>query len=187
MQGYPSLLAKIGASLNEAGIPYMVIGGQAVIQHGEPRFTHDVDITVWLTPHDVQAILPVMSGIGIAPGIEDVQAFVSRTHILPCFSRDSRLRVDLSFTDTPYEHHAIARGADVMVEGVPVRFASPEDLLIHKLLAWRPIDQLDIRGILLKQPDMDIDDVRYWCGLFEESTEQPILERLDHALREIRD
>lgn len=32
--------------MDEAGVPYMVIGGQAVLIYGEPRLTKDIDITL---------------------------------------------------------------------------------------------------------------------------------------------
>ena len=45
-----SLLAKISLRLEQRGIPYMVIGGQAVLVHGEPRLTRDIDITLGAGP-----------------------------------------------------------------------------------------------------------------------------------------
>ncbi len=42
---FEHLLAKIATALNKAEIPYMVIGGQAVLLYGEPRLTKGIDIT----------------------------------------------------------------------------------------------------------------------------------------------
>jgi len=39
------LLEKLSLALEERGIPYMVIGGQAVLVYGVPRLTQDVDVT----------------------------------------------------------------------------------------------------------------------------------------------
>ena len=41
-----SLLEKTAAALENAAIPYMIIGGQAVLVYGEPRLTKDIDITL---------------------------------------------------------------------------------------------------------------------------------------------
>jgi hypothetical protein len=41
---YQTLLASLGKALDAAGIPSMVIGGQALLLHGNPRLTLDVDI-----------------------------------------------------------------------------------------------------------------------------------------------
>ncbi|MBE0478638.1 hypothetical protein IBX65_05915 [Candidatus Aerophobetes bacterium] len=43
---FEELLAKLGMSLDEHSIPYMIIGGQAVLLYGEPRLTRDIDVTL---------------------------------------------------------------------------------------------------------------------------------------------
>jgi hypothetical protein len=39
---FQTLLVKLARTLDGAGLPYMVIGGQAVLRHGEPRLTRDL-------------------------------------------------------------------------------------------------------------------------------------------------
>ena len=43
---FQGLLNKIARELKGRSVPYMVIGGQAVLLYGEPRLTHGIDITV---------------------------------------------------------------------------------------------------------------------------------------------
>jgi len=43
---FEEILGKVSNFLNKLSIPYMVIGGQAVLLHGEPRLTRDIDITL---------------------------------------------------------------------------------------------------------------------------------------------
>ncbi len=40
---FEEILSKIGASLNKHKLPYMIIGGQAVLLYGEPRLTRDIE------------------------------------------------------------------------------------------------------------------------------------------------
>ncbi|MCK4251370.1 hypothetical protein KAX97_07970 [candidate division WOR-3 bacterium] len=40
---FQNLLKKIARSLEKTSIPYMVIGGQAVLLYGEPRLTKGFD------------------------------------------------------------------------------------------------------------------------------------------------
>lgn len=40
------LLKKIASELATEKIPYMIIGGQALLIYGEPRLTKDIDITL---------------------------------------------------------------------------------------------------------------------------------------------
>ena len=39
---FGNLLEKVALALDSERLPYMVIGGQAVLLHGEPRLTKDV-------------------------------------------------------------------------------------------------------------------------------------------------
>ena len=50
---FNSLLKAIAQSLDRRGIPYMVIGGQAVLLYGEPRQTRDIDVTMGIGPERV--------------------------------------------------------------------------------------------------------------------------------------
>lgn len=54
---FEKLLSRIGAALAAQHLPYMIIGGQAVLRYGEPRLTNDiefikslqVDLEIWKT------------------------------------------------------------------------------------------------------------------------------------------
>ena len=49
---FDKLLSKIGECLSNHDLPYMIIGGQAVLLYGEPRLTRDIDIRKWLREFD---------------------------------------------------------------------------------------------------------------------------------------
>ena len=40
---FEKILSQIGASLSSHNLPYMVVGGQAVLLYGEPRLTRDIE------------------------------------------------------------------------------------------------------------------------------------------------
>ena len=46
---FAAILARVARALNGGQIPFMVIGGQAVLVHGEPRLTQDIDLTVGIS------------------------------------------------------------------------------------------------------------------------------------------
>ena len=46
------LIKEIAESLDEERIPYMIIGGQAVLIYGRPRLTRDIDITLGIDPDE---------------------------------------------------------------------------------------------------------------------------------------
>jgi len=65
----------------------------------------------------------------------------------------------------------------VAIDGVPVRFASVEDLVIHKMFAGRPRDIEDVRGVLVRHPECDREYVERWLGEFEGPMGIPYRER----------
>lgn len=182
---FETLLARLAHALDAAALPYMVIGGQAVLLYGEPRLTRDVDLTLGVGPERLADVLAVVEGLGLRPLVEPTP-FVAETLVLPCEDPESGIRVDLVFSLPGYERTALARTNRVEVGGTEVRFASVEDLLIHKLVAARPRDVEDARGVLLRHPHVDAAYVRRWLGHFEEALGQPLLdpfERLYAATR----
>lgn len=54
---FEELLKRIAAALDAAGIPYMIIGGQAVLLYGEPRLTRDIDLTLGIGPDEVERLV----------------------------------------------------------------------------------------------------------------------------------
>jgi hypothetical protein len=58
-------LAEIAGDLKEHGIDYMVIGAVALMAHGYPRFTEDIDLV--LTPDGLEAFHRELIGLGYLP------------------------------------------------------------------------------------------------------------------------
>jgi len=46
------LIRRIAEVLDQAKIPYMIIGGQAVLLYGRPRLTRDIDITLGIDTNE---------------------------------------------------------------------------------------------------------------------------------------
>src|SRR6187455_966357 len=58
-------LAQLAADLNEHGIDYVVIDAVALLAHGYPRFTEDIDLV--LTPQGLEAFHRELIGRGYVP------------------------------------------------------------------------------------------------------------------------
>ena len=167
MPDFRGLLARITESLDAHGVAFMVIGGQAVLVHGEPRLTQDIDITLAADPHQLLDILAVCSDLGLEPLPEDVPAFVRTTYVLPAADPETGIRVDLIFSSTPYEAEAIARARRVNVGEALVPFATAEDLILHKLFAGRPRDIDDAVGVVRRRgTELDWKYLRRWAEEF---------------------
>ena len=79
----------------------------------------------------------------------------------------------------------IVRAKVVKLATTEVRFATVEDLVIHKLLAGRPRDLEDIKSILLKQSQADLGYIRQWLTQFSEALGQPFVERFEELLKDL--
>ncbi|MBW2030666.1 MAG: nucleotidyltransferase [Deltaproteobacteria bacterium] len=179
-------LTDLAQALERAHIPYMVIGGQAVLVYGEPRLTRDIDVTLGLEPVQLPLVLGVVQEMDLRVLVGDPAAFVEKTWVLPTLHESSGLRVDFIFSWTPYESQAIERAHTVTIGGVPVRFAASEDVIIHKMLAGRPRDLEDVRTILRKQT-VDVAYIRDWLPRFADVAGQDILETFEQLYREVQD
>jgi len=98
---------------------------------------------------------------------------------------DSRQQPDFeALISLPYERQAIDRAIHVDLSGVPVPFASAEDLILHKLFAGRPRDIEDAAGVvMIKGDSLDWDYLEGWV---EEFSSVPGRETMPETLNQIR-
>lgn len=164
---FKTLLIRIARELTSASLPYMIIGGQAVLLYGTPRLTRDVDVTLGVSVDEMERALKAVGGMGLEIIPKDVEAFVERTFVLPAKDSSTGIRVDLIFSFTPYEKQAIGRARPVFFDDTAVMFASLEDVIIHKIFAGRPRDLEDAVTILVKHPDFDRDYIQKWLKEFD--------------------
>jgi hypothetical protein len=166
---FERLLKKIARELKKASIPYMVIGGQAVLLYGEPRLTRDIDITLGIGLEGLNKVKGVIGGVGLKILVGKYKEFVEKNMVLPTLEKRSGIRVDFIFSFSPYERQAIERGKDIKLGRTTVRFASLEDLVIHKVIAGRARDFEDVRSVLLKNPKFDSAYIMRWLNEFDQS------------------
>lgn len=168
---FEKLLSGIGACLTRYKLPYMIIGGQAVLLYGEPRLTRDIDITLGVNTDRLKDILEVASELSLKSIPEDIESFTRETMVLPTLDESTGIRVDFIFSHTTYEAEAIKRTTKVSIMGHEVSFASVEDLIIHKIFAGRPRDLEDVRSVILKNPEIDKGYIRHWLKEFDKSSD----------------
>ena len=159
--------------LTDRSIPYVIIGGLAVQRWGNPRFTRDVDVTVLLPPGKEEPLLREIIAVFPPRGPEGVSFALANRVLLVRVPGGSE--VDISLGLPGYEESVVARAVphDLGEERV-VQLCSAEDLLIHKCLAGRAIDVLDIEGIVVRQHEsLDVDYIRRWLWTFAGLTDDP--------------
>ena len=166
---FERLLKKIALQLKKASIPYMVIGGQAVLLYGEPRLTRDIDITMGISVDGLDRVKKIIPIIGLKSLVKKEKEFVERNMVFPTIDKKSGIRVDFIFSFSSYERQAIERAKDIKLGRSLVRFASLEDVVIHKVIAGRARDLEDVKSILLKNLKYDLVYIEKWLKQFDKS------------------
>jgi len=184
---FEKIISSISAELERCSIPYMLIGGQAVLLYGEPRLTRDIDITLGVDIDKLKNIISLINKLGLKILPEKIEEFVHKRMVLPVINEETGIRIDFIFSFSPYERQAIARAKKVKMLYQDVSFATPEDVIIHKIVAGRPRDIEDVRGILLKMPDIDSVYIRQWLNDFSNASgEDDIKERFEEIMKTLR-
>jgi predicted nucleotidyltransferase len=163
---FKAALKKIAISLQSRQIPYIIIGGQAVLVYGEPRLTRDIDVTLGVDIDKLKIIQELFFNNGFSPIPKDIEKFVKETNVLPLEDPLTGIRVDCIFSFSPYEQQAIQRARQFLIDDVHVSYASPEDVIIHKLVAGRPRDIEDVKGIVNRMNDLDEKYLMEWLDSF---------------------
>lgn len=170
------VLERVARALAAARIPYMVIGGQAVLVHGEPRLTRDIDVTLGVSLDRLADVVSAAAAAGLKP-LVDPESFARETMVLPCSDAASGVRVDLVLSESGFERDAIRRAIAVRIGSTDVSFVTAADLVVQKIVAARPRDLEDVRAIVARQPRLDREHVERLLRKMEEATELPLLER----------
>ena len=184
---FERLLKKIALQLKKASIPYMVIGGQAVLLYGEPRLTRDIDITLGVGVDGLGKVKNIIQIIGLKSLVQKEKEFVEQNMVLPTIDKKSGIRVDFIFSFSPYERQAIQRAKDIKLGKSLVRFSSLEDVVIHKVIAGRARDLEDVKSILVKNPKYDRVYIEKWLKEFDNSLGGKFLKVFRKIEKEIYD
>lgn len=139
---------RFAERLRSLGLEPVLIGALAAnVYRAVPRFTTDVD---FLT-RSLVGMVEAMEADGLEvktmaePGEPPYVAFI----------RGDGIRVDVIVAQTDYQLGAIARAHNGIL--------TVEDVIIHKLIAWRPRDRDDVDQILAAGRSLDERYIARWA------------------------
>jgi len=164
----------------------MVIGGQAVLVYGEPRLTKDIDITLGIGVDKLRELITLVRNLKLKILVDDHEDFVKKTMVLPVLDNKSGIRIDFIFSFSTYEQQAIERAKKVKISNTYVKFASLEDVIIHKMIAGRARDIEDIKSMLLKNPKYRNQYIVKWLKAFDNSLGTNFIKSFKQILKEIK-
>ena len=153
----------------------VIIGGVAVAFLGRPRTTRDVDAVVLLPEERWREFLKAGADYGFVPRFKDTLEFAHRARMLLVRHKSSGIEVDISLGNVPFEEELLARSSTLRVRGLALPLPSAEDLFILKLISDRPVDRMDLEGLLDSNPRMDLSYVRNWVRKLADAMDTPEL------------
>lgn len=172
--------------LSARRIRYAIIGGIAVQRWGRPRLTADVDLTILLTPGEERRALEELVA-AFEGRRSDAVEFALRHRIL-LLHVPGAADVDVSLGLPGYEDEVVERAVEYdLGGGRKVRLCSAEDLIIHKAIAGRPQDLMDIEGVILRQGErLDVGYIRRWLRTFSDLLEtDEVIQRFERPWKEL--
>jgi hypothetical protein len=145
--------------LDEGGVEHVVIGGHAVNAWLEPRFTADLDVTVHAGPGKLDRLKTVLGAHGYRVTFEHQPDLPSGPDFLRFVSGSSGVTLEVQTAKTEFQREVLRRA----VASGRTRIATPEDLIVMKLIADRPKDHLDLLG-LVRLDGLDWHYVEAWAA-----------------------
>jgi len=88
------LIERIASCVEDEGIPYMIMGGQAVLVYGEPRLTRNIDITLGIGLEGLARVIMVLKKAGMEVLVDDPEDFAGKTMVVPASDPETGLRID---------------------------------------------------------------------------------------------
>lgn len=137
-QDFKDLLAAFVAS----GVEFVLIGGYAVIFHGRPRATKDLDLLVSLDEANRARLAEALDSFGAPANVVESARRLSPDEVV--YFGVSPLRVDILGSASGIHFSEVhERAVSTVLDGVPVRVIALQDLIQNKRASGRPQDLAD--------------------------------------------
>ena len=127
---------------NANNVRYLVIGGYAIIQYAEPRFTKDLDLWISTEPINAESVYKALKEFG-AP-LADLSAadFSEEGYFYQMGVPPMRVDILMGIPGGDFEQ-AWQKRNEVDFDGLIVPFISKQDLINAKRASGRPQDLID--------------------------------------------
>lgn len=145
-------LAPLAEALDGLGVAWAVAGALAADRYrATQRYTADLDLLVtWAD--DLPAAMEARGYDVLVIADEGELPHLVRL-------RSATERIDLLIALVEYQRVAVDRATDHVL--------TVEDVLVHKLICWRPKDRDDIQAILATAPVLDEGYLQRWVEAWE--------------------
>lgn len=123
-------------------VKYLIIGGYAVIQYAEPRYTKDLDVWISTDISNAKSVYKALKEFG-APLAELTEAdFSEEGYFYQMGVPPMRVDILMGIPGIEFEE-AWQKRVEIDFDGLLVTFISREDLITAKRASGRPQDLID--------------------------------------------
>ncbi len=133
--------------LNDRKVKYLLIGGQAVIVHSEPRYTKDVDLWVEPSAKNAKKIIAVLEEFGAPTSSVTEEDFATPGTVFIFGIEPNRIDILTRVKGAKFDRCYTNRDS-VQFLGVKIPLISLNDLIKVKRATGRPQDLLDLENLI---------------------------------------
>lgn len=131
-------------ALQQEEVDYVLIGGYALVLHGSPRFTEDMDIFIRNTEKNIERLRKALNSVFNDDSISEITSQEIQNYAVIRYGTAEDFYIDIignigekfSYDDIHFE--------EIIVEGVKIKIASIEFLYKLKEKTYRAVDQNDL-------------------------------------------
>ena len=153
------VLKDVARCFESRGVRYALIGGVAVGIRSQIRATEDIDFIVEMPQIVLPRVLEDLQSLGFEMNLTEVIRRWNQEHMVVLSCRG--VRMDWIKPLISLYKHVIDTATATTGELGTIRIATPEGLILTKLVAWRTQDQADIERLLAaNRGQLDLDCVR---------------------------
>ncbi|MEQ1830073.1 MAG: nucleotidyl transferase AbiEii/AbiGii toxin family protein, partial [Pirellula sp.] len=141
-------LLDITDKLQKRNLRFAIVGGVATTILGYLRVTQDVDLIV---DTDVSSAIQLLSELiedGFRQPFDDVERIIRVSRILPLENAETGINIDIAIGESGFEKQIVARSIPRTIGKTTINVATPEDIIVMKLMASRDKDLGDIEGLI---------------------------------------
>jgi len=124
------------------GVRYLVVGGYAVVQYAEPRFTKDLDLWVSTDVANAKAVFAALRAFGAPLAGLSASDFAEEGYVFQLGVPPVRVDIMMGIAGVTFDD-AWQRRVVVLFDTLPVVFIDRSDLIASKRAAGRVQDLLD--------------------------------------------
>jgi len=127
---------------NDNKVKYLVIGGYALIQYAEPRYTKDLDLWISTDTTNAAAVYQDLREFGAPLTDMTEQDFAQEEYFYQMGVPPIRVDILMGISGVEFEK-AWTNRTEIEFDDLPVSFISKKDLIAAKRASGRPQDLID--------------------------------------------